>query len=148
VRADAEEPLAHRYKRGHLLDEGVARGRRWSASSSTLQRRSLGRDGSASSDGAVDAKELGAQGASAREKKRMKCKVPNQRSTRGFKGDRPDSPPSAPGPPSQQDFCPHARAPAIQPPATATPWFPRDADLQSLRTVMMERSRRSRCKRP
>jgi hypothetical protein len=39
----------------------------------------------------VDEKELGAQGASTREKKRMKCKVPNQRSTRGFKGDKPSS---------------------------------------------------------
>jgi hypothetical protein len=38
----------------------------------------------------MDAKELGAQGASVREKKRIKSKVPNQRSTRGFKGDKPD----------------------------------------------------------
>jgi hypothetical protein len=48
-----------------------------------------------------------------REKKQMKSKVPNQRSTRGFKGDRPDSPPPAPGLLCQQDFRPRAwiRAP-------------------------------------
>jgi hypothetical protein len=57
----------------------------------------------------VDAKEPGAQGESAREKKLMKSKVPNQRSTRGFKGDMPDSPPLAPGSPCQQDFRPRAR---------------------------------------
>jgi hypothetical protein len=56
----------------------------------------------------VDAKEPGAQGESAREKKLMKSKVPNQRSTRGFKGDMPDSPPLAPGSPCQQDFRPRA----------------------------------------
>jgi hypothetical protein len=132
-------------------DEGVARGRRWSVSSSTLRLQSLGRARSASSDDTVDAKELGAKGASMREKKRMKCKVSNQRTTCCFKGDRPDSPPLAPGPPSQRGFRPHTRAPAKQPPTTATSRFPRDADLQSLRAVMMERSRRSRqprCPRP
>jgi hypothetical protein len=80
-----------------------------SASSSASQRRSLGRAGNASSSGAVDAKELGAQGVSAREKKRMRSKVPNQCSTRGFKGGRPDSPPSASSPLCQQDFLPRAR---------------------------------------
>jgi hypothetical protein len=139
-------------------DEGVARGRRWSVSSSTLRRQSLGRAGSASSDDTVDAKELGAQGASTREKKRMKCKVSKQRTTCGFKGDRPDSPPLAPGPPSQQDFRPHTRAPrrnnrsqSLCGLAAMTSRFPRDADLQSLCAVMMERSRQSRqpiCPRP
>jgi hypothetical protein len=37
----------------------------------------------------------------------------------------------------------HARAPVKQPPTRATPMFPRNTDLQSLRAVMMERSRRS-----
>jgi hypothetical protein len=57
----------------------------------------------------MDAKDLGARGANAREKKRMKSKVSNQRLMRGIKGDRPDSPPSASGPPCQQDFRPRAR---------------------------------------
>jgi hypothetical protein len=80
-------------------------------SSLTSRRRGLGRVGNTSSGSVVDAKELETQGASAREKKRMKSKVPIQRSTRGFKGDKPDSPPSAPGPPCQQDFHPRARTP-------------------------------------
>jgi hypothetical protein len=45
----------------------------------------------------------------------------------------------------------HARAPAKQPPTCATPRFPRNADLQSLRAVMMGRSRpsrRPRCPHP
>jgi hypothetical protein len=95
----------------------------------------------------VDAKELEAQGASARKKKRMKSKVPNKRSTRHFKGDKPDSPPLVPGLPCQQDFRPRARPGET----TAMPQFPWDADLQSLRAVMMERSCRScrpRCPRP
>jgi hypothetical protein len=99
----------------------------------------------------VDVKELGAQGASMREKKRMKSKVSNKCSTRGFKGDMPDSPPSAPGPPCQQDFRPHTLASEKQPPATVMPQFPWDADLQILHVVMMERSRwscRPRCPRP
>jgi hypothetical protein len=50
-----------------------------------------------------------------------------------------------------ETFAPRARPPAEQPPATATPQFPRDADLHSLCAVMMERSRLSRlprCPRP
>jgi hypothetical protein len=45
-----------------------------------------------------------------RKKKQMEGKVPNQRTTRGFKGGRPNPPPppSVPGPPCQQDF--HLRA--------------------------------------
>jgi hypothetical protein len=64
---------------------GAARGRRWSVSSSTSRRRGLGRAGSASSGGVVDAEELGAQRASARGRRsRWEGKVPNQRSMRGF----------------------------------------------------------------
>jgi hypothetical protein len=44
------------------------------------------------------------------ERKRTEGKVPNQRSTRGFKGDMPNSSSSASGPPCQQDFRPLARA--------------------------------------
>jgi hypothetical protein len=48
--------------------EGAARGRCWCVPSSTSRRRSLGRAGSASGGGDVDAKELRAQGASVKEK--------------------------------------------------------------------------------
>jgi hypothetical protein len=55
----------------------------------------------------VKAKELRAQGASARKKgSERKSKVPNQRSTRGFKGDRPDSSSSVSGSPCQQNLHP------------------------------------------
>jgi hypothetical protein len=47
-------------------DEGDAHGRHWSAPSSTSRRRSLRRAGNASGGGDVEAKEFGAQGASAR----------------------------------------------------------------------------------
>jgi hypothetical protein len=92
-----------------------------------------------------------AKGECERKKKRTEGKVPNQRSTRGFKGVRPDSSPSASGPPCQLDFRPRARVPAKQPPTRATPQFPRYADLQRLRAVMMEWSHlscRPRCPRP
>jgi hypothetical protein len=58
----------------------------------------------------MDAEELRAQRASARGRRsRWGGKVPNQRSTRGFKGDRPESPPSKSGPPRQRAFRPRAR---------------------------------------
>jgi hypothetical protein len=44
------------------------------------------------------------------ERKRMENKVPNQRSTRGFKGDKPDSSSLAPGPLCQKDIRPLTRA--------------------------------------
>jgi hypothetical protein len=78
-------------------------------------------------------------------------KVPNQRSTCGFKGGRHDPLPSKPSLPCQRDFHPRAHAPTKQPPACATPRFPRNTDLQSLRAVIMERSpqsRRPRCLHP
>jgi hypothetical protein len=100
----------------------------------------------------VDAKELGAQGASAREKKQIESKVPNQRSMHDFKGIGLTLHFQHRARRVSKTFAHnHARAPTKQPPATAMPRFPRDADLQSLRAVMTEwsrRSRRPRCPRP
>jgi hypothetical protein len=67
-----------------------------------------------------------------------------------LKGGTLDSSPPKPGPPFSETFA-HTRAPAKQSPTRATPRSLRNTDLQSLRAVMMERSRRSRhpkCPRP
>jgi hypothetical protein len=60
----------------------------------------------------MDAEELGAQRASVRGTRTIcEGKVPNQRSTHGFKGGRRDSSPLTPGLPCQRDFRPRACAP-------------------------------------